>query len=107
MIDTHQRGSARCVGQPSSSKFVSASSRNQQAGSLRSPDHAATRQRGSALSFHSAERLLKELKVTRVAGFLTAAFDPFFFQRILGRTVALVEDGEDLSDGIKLNFEKA
>ena len=60
-----------------------------------------------ALLFHSVECFLEELQIRSVANFLARIVDPFLFQRVFGRTVVLVEDGKDLSDGIGLNFEKA
>ena len=60
-----------------------------------------------ALSLHSVEGLLEQFEITCVANFLARIVDPFLFQRVFGRTVVLVEDGKDLSDGIGLNFEKA
>ena len=60
-----------------------------------------------ALSLHSIKSFLQQLQVARVANFLARIVDPFLFQRVFGRTVVLVEDGKDLSDGIGLNFEKA
>src|SRR6266568_1996478 len=103
-------------------KFISAGSRNGHAGSVCSPDYfmrsnvfcppspssSAELRRDERLrrgrqqceietfaSFHSVERLLKELKVTRVAGFLTAAFDPFLLESILCGSVILIKDAED------------
>jgi hypothetical protein len=50
------------------------------------------------LSFHPVECFLEKFQITRVAGFLAAALDPFLFERILCRTVVLVKDAEDAGE---------
>jgi hypothetical protein len=49
----------------------------------------------SAMSFHSVESLLQQREIAWVAQFFASIIDPLLLQRILRRTVALVEDAED------------
>src|SRR5205814_4945931 len=76
-------------------KFVSASSRNQQAGSLRFPTDATTRE---ALSFHSVECFLEQFQVRSTASLFTGRLDPFFLERVLGRTIGFVKHAKDAGE---------
>ena len=61
----------------------------------RIPPKTTTR---DALSLHSVEGFLEKLKIAGISGLLATALDPFFFQRVFGRTVGLVEDPEDAGE---------
>lgn len=78
-------------------KFVSASSRNQQASSLRSPEKTRTPRARRLL--HSVECFLQQLQVGRVTELFACVVDPFPFECIFGGTIRLIEDAEDAGEG--------
>src|SRR5438552_3811934 len=49
-------------------------------------------------SLHAIKCLLQKLEVAGISHFLPRALDPFFLQRILGRTIALIKDAEDAGE---------
>jgi len=52
----------------------------------------------SAASFHSIERFLEKLQIRSVAGLFATALNPFFLERIFGRTIALIKHAEDAGE---------
>ncbi len=81
-------------------KFVSARHRDHYASRVRYRDD----DNANATSLHAVECFLQKLQIGRVTVFLATALDPFFLERVLGGTIALV--GGDLSrlDVLKLRL---
>ena len=50
-------------------------------------------------SLHSVEGFLEKLQVARLAELFPGAVDPFFLERVLGWSIALVKDAEDTGEG--------